>query len=375
MGTPQFGEHREFWNNAAKADLLIAILDTEDVRDSETAMAAFRDHGERDARGLLGYVHDRATVVDLGCGVGRILAPLSRFCGRAVGVDVSDEMIAQGRAYVGDLAPRLEFVKTDGRTLPDVADASVDFLYSLLVLIHVDRRSSFHYFREIRRVLRPEGIARLQFHNIMSDEALAKFVEMSSTEYPLEFYTEAEVRRLLGAAGLEALQVESSGPYLLVDAVASPADAWLDLLTRDVRVLDHGTDGAAFADPAQFDPTSSGTRWVQFAAPERPRQLEAVAALAPTDGLISDATALSSGFVPLHPGHETRLTFGWNPTTQGFDVSVDGDSGLAFERRKEGTPDGPAQLMLGVLPPAHPWSAATMERYPSLFDLRTGQAR
>lgn len=371
MGTPQFGEHRAFWDRAAQSDVLVAILDTDGTRDPQRAMAEFRAWGEEHARALLGYVHGDAVVVDLGCGIGRILAPLARHCRRAVGVDVSDEMIEQGQNYVGDLAPNLAFVKTDGRTLPGMDDASVDFLYSMLVLIHVDRRSAFHYFCEIRRVLRAQGIARLQFHDIMSDEGLAKFREIASTDYPLEFYTETELRRLLGAAGLVPVQVEATGFYLMVDVVvAASADAWYGDLARDLQVDEHEVDGA-FADASTFDPAQPGRCAVRLAAPARALNVELVAAVGPADAAMAGATTRSTAFAKLRPGVATSLEFTWDPRSATFGLQVDGEEAVALQVEGRGMPDADeAELMLGVLPPAHSWTAETLRRFPSLFDSR-----
>lgn len=145
---------RDFWDHAARGDTLLAIYDSPEMRGADRPLDLFSSIGERDAAWLAWFAHPDATVVDLGCGIGRLLRPLAAHCKAMVGVDISAEMLARARSYLGE-APNVELRRTDGRTLPGVGDGSVDFLFSMLVLIHVDRRSAFAYFREVRRVLRP----------------------------------------------------------------------------------------------------------------------------------------------------------------------------------------------------------------------------
>jgi predicted TPR repeat methyltransferase len=64
-----------------------------------------------------GLLPPGASVLDFGCGFGRIAAALAPRCGSVLGVDVSPGMVAQARRRHGATAG-LRFITTDGSTVP-----------------------------------------------------------------------------------------------------------------------------------------------------------------------------------------------------------------------------------------------------------------
>src|SRR5580658_6634103 len=104
--------------------------------------------------------------LEIGCGPGRLVKPLSRHFGEIHGVDVSDEMIKLARQRLADI-PHAHFHTTDGASLPQFADASFDFIYSYAVFQHIPSRDVvFEYMREIRRLLKPGGVFHGQFNGV-----------------------------------------------------------------------------------------------------------------------------------------------------------------------------------------------------------------
>ena len=96
-------------------------------------------------------------VLEIGCGIGRMTAAISRRVASVVAVDVSEEMVAQARTNLADRA-NVEVVKVNGRDLHELPDASVDVAYSFIVFQHIpDPEVTYGYIREIGRVLRPGG--------------------------------------------------------------------------------------------------------------------------------------------------------------------------------------------------------------------------
>lgn len=95
---------------------------------------------------------------DIGCGPGLLVAELTRQAPglRVTGVDLSEEMLAQGRRHVarGGLADRADFRLGDAARLP-FGDGSLDLVVSTLSLHHWDDPTSV--FSEVARVLRPGG--------------------------------------------------------------------------------------------------------------------------------------------------------------------------------------------------------------------------
>ena len=100
-------------------------------------------------------------VLEIGCGVGRLVKPLARRVARVVGVDLSEEMIRRAREYCADL-PNVELHRTDGR-LEFLAGGSFDFVFSHIVFQHVPRKAYVDaYLRDAFRLLVPGGILRVQ---------------------------------------------------------------------------------------------------------------------------------------------------------------------------------------------------------------------
>jgi SAM-dependent methyltransferase len=162
----QGSEMRRFWNARAREDAFYFV---------DTRQRYGRPDAERfwDADALLDFVLDQLgvsvkqtdTVLEIGCGIGRITRALATRASEVVALDVSDEMLARGRALNPDLE-RVRWVQGDGVSLSGVADQSIDASVSLVVFQHVpDASITLGYVGELGRVLREGAWAALQISN------------------------------------------------------------------------------------------------------------------------------------------------------------------------------------------------------------------
>ena len=104
--------------------------------------------------------------LEIGCGPGRLIKPLSRHFSEIHGVDVSDEMIRLAGERLRDI-PHAHVQATNGASLAQFADQWFDFVYSYAVFQHIPSREVvLEYMNEIRRVLTPGGIFRGQFNGL-----------------------------------------------------------------------------------------------------------------------------------------------------------------------------------------------------------------
>ncbi|MBZ5605444.1 MAG: methyltransferase domain-containing protein [Acidobacteriia bacterium] len=104
--------------------------------------------------------------LEIGCGPGRLLRPMSRHFVEIHGVDVSDEMIALAKEKLRDV-PNAHPHATDGASLRQFENEYFDFVYSYAVFQHIPSRDVvFEYLRETHRVLKNGGLARLQFNGL-----------------------------------------------------------------------------------------------------------------------------------------------------------------------------------------------------------------
>jgi len=108
----------------------------------------------------------RWRALEIGCGPGRLMRPMSRHFLEIHGVDVADESVTQAREHLRDLSnARLHLSQYPG--LADLANESFDFIYSHGFFPHLPSRERvLDFLREIHRVLRPGALARLEFSGV-----------------------------------------------------------------------------------------------------------------------------------------------------------------------------------------------------------------
>jgi SAM-dependent methyltransferase len=116
--------------------------------------------------GELKRLHYRDAALEIGCGPGRLMRPLSAYFAKIHGVDVSDEMVRLANQRLGG-TPNAYAHQTSGSDLSLFPDERFDFVYSYAVFQHIPSRDVvFQYLREARRVLRTDGILRCQINGL-----------------------------------------------------------------------------------------------------------------------------------------------------------------------------------------------------------------
>ena len=100
--------------------------------------------------------------LEIGCGPGRLLLPLSHDFLRVDGVDVSAEMVRIANRNLAD-RPNAHAHAAGGADLAGFEDASIGLVYSYAVFQHIPSRDVvWSYLREAVRVLEPGGILKCQ---------------------------------------------------------------------------------------------------------------------------------------------------------------------------------------------------------------------
>lgn len=95
-----------------------------------------------------------ATLVDLGCGTGRLavhVVPWLKTGPRYVGIDISKTMLAHARRLVGEKVPSplcsIEFLHQTTPDFPLLPDKTVDMVCAFSVFTHMEHEDSFRYLR------------------------------------------------------------------------------------------------------------------------------------------------------------------------------------------------------------------------------------
>ena len=104
------------------------------------------------------------TVLDFGCGVGRVVIPLAQHAERVVGVDVAPSMLreAQNNCAAKGLG-NVEFVKAGPAADFLPRQSRFDFIHSVLVLQHVPVARGEQIFKRLLDHLEDDGVAAVHF--------------------------------------------------------------------------------------------------------------------------------------------------------------------------------------------------------------------
>jgi ubiquinone/menaquinone biosynthesis C-methylase UbiE len=157
-------------------------------------------------------LHEGETVLDLGSGAGAdVLISAKRVgpTGRAIGLDMTDEMLELARANAAEAGvTNVDFVKGYIEDMP-LPDASVDVIISNCVINLAGDKHKV--LAEAARVLKPGG--RFAVSDVIADEGMDEATRADMAAYTgciAGALTEAEFREALTAAGLTDIEVRET---------------------------------------------------------------------------------------------------------------------------------------------------------------------
>jgi SAM-dependent methyltransferase len=168
---------------------------------------------DRDCLDRLGReVGTLGPICDLGCGPGQIARYLHHLGIDTLGVDLSPQMIAEAR----QLNPEIPFHVGNMLDLPD-EDNSWGGIAAFYCIIHILRDEVADALRELKRVLKPDGVLLVAFH--IGDE-VKHIDEFWDIDVDLDFayYNPGDMETWLGEAGfvLEEILVREPNPEVEV---------------------------------------------------------------------------------------------------------------------------------------------------------------
>jgi 2-polyprenyl-3-methyl-5-hydroxy-6-metoxy-1,4-benzoquinol methylase len=163
------------WEELARREPYFPVLTNKGVRDE-----AFLESGEADIAlllpaiaALLGRDVPLTSVLDFGCGAGRLTIPLARRAVRVVACDVAPSVLEHARKNVRDAAlSNVAFVEARE------VEGQFDFICSLLVFQHIRPAEGYKIVRNLLRLLSPHGVAVLQLTMEPSGGGLQRLARM-----------------------------------------------------------------------------------------------------------------------------------------------------------------------------------------------------
>ncbi|MCL5882647.1 MAG: class I SAM-dependent methyltransferase [Actinobacteria bacterium] len=141
-------------------------------------------------------------VLDVACGTGTLLALLAACTGpdgRAVGIDMSEQMLEMGRQKVK--MSQVEFIQGNAEALP-FEDESFDRATASLAIHEMNRQGRANALAEMHRVLKPGGLAVLadmRRPDTLPTKLGMRFVRMFETDTLTDMWSHGLYREVMEA--------------------------------------------------------------------------------------------------------------------------------------------------------------------------------
>jgi SAM-dependent methyltransferase len=135
------------------------------------------------------------SVLEIGCGAGRVTRALARLFGRVYAVDISGEMVGRARAALGEY-PNAYIYQNNGKDLSVLEEIQVDFAFSTIVFQHIPSLEIIEsYVRDVGRLLRAGGLFKFQ---VQGDATMTTTPEDTWLGVPISDEQAVEMARRCG---------------------------------------------------------------------------------------------------------------------------------------------------------------------------------
>ena len=214
------GDYRAVWDGVSRS-----------IDDARISVAGYTDDTEWERTGVESAELLRRelrlglddTVMEIGCGAGRIARHLAPHVKQWIGGDVSKNMLAHAAEALAGV-PNVSFIELAGSDLRAVPDNSLDAIYCTVVFMHLDEWDRYRYVREMIRVLKVGGRVYIDNYNLLSEEGWSFFLEMSEID-PVhrpanisKSSTPQELRAFAERAGFTDVMVRPAALFVAVTA-------------------------------------------------------------------------------------------------------------------------------------------------------------
>ena len=160
------GYYSNYFNKASEKGIsALEILNSEWYDGKKTAEES-----------VLPYIKADDVILEIACGIGRVSKYVAPFCKHLFCSDIIDEALTEAKINLKDFN-NVSFQKINGYDLRVFDDNYFDLVYSFTTFFHFDFELVLKYFEEIKRVLKPAGIAIIEFKRWQDKKDVTELLE------------------------------------------------------------------------------------------------------------------------------------------------------------------------------------------------------
>jgi len=171
-------------------------------------------------------------LLEIGCGIGRMTRHLAEIFGEVHGVDVSGEMIKQGRERLRNY-PNIFLYETNGLDFGVLPSDYFDIVFSVYVFQHVPSADIIRSnIKDACRVLKPGGFFKFLTNGILDEE----YESMQKDTWTGVAFPEPEIRQVARDSGAQLIRLTGAGRLYCGTTLRKPLSAVADSTETKVEI-------------------------------------------------------------------------------------------------------------------------------------------
>jgi len=125
---------------------------------------------------VLPHLNSESVVLEIASGIGRVGRFVASNCRKLVCTDILEEALCEAKNNLEQF-DNIDFDVTNGYDLQKFSANQFDCVYSFTAFFHFDFELVVAYFAEIKRVLKPNGIAVIEFKRWKDKQDVQQLLE------------------------------------------------------------------------------------------------------------------------------------------------------------------------------------------------------
>jgi len=143
--------------------------------------------GQATAQSVLPHLSSTSVVLEIACGFGRVSRFVAPHCRALHCADILPEALAEAKKNLAN-NDNVYFHKLTGYDLAGFQNDYFDCVYSFTSFFHFDFELVVHYFREIQRVLKTDGVAIIEFKRWNGNDDVEQLLEKIDQQGGIKAY-------------------------------------------------------------------------------------------------------------------------------------------------------------------------------------------